>query len=127
MTRYIADGKAVANQTVTVRSHCLARVPSTVKGPAGDAPPVPEVKPDWSPVTDHPALGDAPPSTKYVCYVLWEDGPLTQAQIVGQTGLPPRTTRWALNRLRDADALRIEPHLGDLRKKQYDLDVDPGA
>lgn len=49
---------------------------------------------------------DAPPSVKFVHYVLQEaDRALTSAEIATRTGLPVRTVRRALQDLQDRDAV----------------------
>lgn len=49
---------------------------------------------------------DAPPSAKFVHYVLDEaDRALTSAEIVDRSGLPVRTVRRALQDLQDRDAV----------------------
>lgn len=89
----------------------------------GDGPGVPTTTTVDAPaLVDHPDVRGCPPSAKYVAYVLEHHGPLTQRQLAATTGLPERTTRYALERLDEvSDLLVAEPYLADLRKKQYDI------
>ena len=57
---------------------------------------------------DDPKLGDLPPSAKLVFVVLSEEGTLTQKQLVEETRLSGRTVRYALERLREINALEEE-------------------
>ncbi|WP_241430254.1 MarR family transcriptional regulator [Halococcus salifodinae] len=52
------------------------------------------------------------PSAKLVFVVLQNDHPLTTQEIHEETLLPPRTARYALNKLTDADIInkRVNPH-----------------
>lgn len=63
--------------------------------------------------------GELPPSAKYVRYVLEDEAPLTQKQLIDETGLPARTVRDALSRLDDAGELCDEHNLGDARQRLY--------
>lgn len=52
------------------------------------------------------------PSAKLVFVVLQKNYPLTTQEIREETLLPPRTARYALNKLHDADLVdkRVDPH-----------------
>ena len=69
-------------------------------------------------------IEDLPPSAKLVYKVLEYDGPLTQKQLVDETMLAPRTVRYALERLSDADAVGETVYIQDARQTLYTLDAD---
>jgi len=63
-----------------------------------------------------------PPSTKLVYYTLKQaDGPLSSGEIATRTLLCPRTTRYALNKLRGADLLAKRQVITDPQRQQYVL------
>lgn len=67
-------------------------------------------------------LRELPPSTKLVLKVLQDaDGPLTQSELIEETLLSPRTTRYALNRLSEEGIIDEEIALADARKQNYSL------
>lgn len=73
-------------------------------------------------------LVDLPPSAKLVYYVISEKGPLTQKAIIGESLLPARTVRDALNRLEDLSAITKQIDLSDPRQRLYESDLgDSGA
>lgn len=66
-------------------------------------------------------LCELPPSAKLVAKVLEYNDTLTQSQLEEQTLLPPRTVRYALNRLEDHDLIDSRCSLVDARKRCYSL------
>jgi hypothetical protein len=62
-----------------------------------------------------------PPSAKQVFQVLASDGPLTQKDIISKTDLPPRTVRYALDRLRGEEMLEERFCFSDARQSLYRL------
>ena len=62
-----------------------------------------------------------PPSAKLVYKVLESSGLLTQKDIIKKTYLPPRTVRYALNRLRDENVLVERFYFKDARQSLYGL------
>lgn len=70
------------------------------------------------------AVNDLPPSAKLVAKVLEHNDTLTQSQIAEESLLPPRTVRYALNRLEEADAIDARFSFTDARKRLYALRVD---
>jgi DNA-binding transcriptional ArsR family regulator len=62
-----------------------------------------------------------PPSAKQVFQVLASDGPLTQKDIISKTDLPPRTVRYALDRLRGEEMLQERFCFRDARQSLYNL------
>jgi DNA-binding MarR family transcriptional regulator len=71
----------------------------------------------WSPVRD------LPPSAKLVAKVLEYNGTLTQNELADETMLPPRTVRYALSRLEDADVVDARFSFADARKRLYTLSI----
>ena len=71
----------------------------------------------WDPVRD------LPPSAKLVAKVLDYNDTLTQSQIVEETLLPPRTVRYALSRLEDAEVVEGRFSFSDARKRLYTLKI----
>lgn len=75
------------------------------------------------------ALGDGreeqlrslPPSAKLVAKVLEYQGTLTQSQLAEETLLPPRTVRYALNRLDEESLVESRFSFTDARKRMYSL------
>ena len=62
---------------------------------------------------------DAPPSAKFVHWVLDREGAMTQAQLADETLLPKRTVRSALETLNNEDLVSEDVFLPDARKKVY--------
>jgi len=66
-------------------------------------------------------VADLPPSSKLVYLALREAGTSTQAELVAKTALPPRTVRYALDRLSEAGVVERRPCLRDARQSLYEL------
>ncbi|NMB84752.1 MAG: MarR family transcriptional regulator [Methanothrix sp.] len=62
-----------------------------------------------------------PPSAKLVFNVLASDGPLTQKDLISMTDLPPRTVRYALDKLKGEDMLEERFCFRDARQILYSL------
>ncbi|WP_442919746.1 hypothetical protein [Methanothrix soehngenii] len=62
-----------------------------------------------------------PPSAKLVFKVLESGILLTQKDIVAKTYLPPRTVRYALNRLKEQHVLQERFYFQDARQSLYGL------
>lgn len=62
-----------------------------------------------------------PLSARQVIDVLADGGPLTQKEIINRTSLPPRTVRYALDRLRDEEMLMERFCFRDARQSLYSL------
>lgn len=61
-----------------------------------------------------------PVSARYVRYVIdHHDNRPTQQQIIEETGLSPRTVRFALQRLDEAGEIDSRPSLTDARQSRY--------
>ncbi|ELZ27308.1 transcriptional regulator, arsr family protein [Halogeometricum pallidum JCM 14848] len=71
----------------------------------------------WEPIRE------MPPSAKLVAKVLDYDDTLTQSQLAEETLLPPRTVRYALSRLEDADVVDSRFSFSDARKRLYTLNI----
>jgi DNA-binding MarR family transcriptional regulator len=71
----------------------------------------------WDPVRE------MPPSAKLVAKVLEYNEQLTQSQLAEETLLPPRTVRYALSRLEDADVVEARISFTDARKRLYTLAI----
>jgi DNA-binding MarR family transcriptional regulator len=67
-----------------------------------------------------PELAEFPPSAKLVYRVLEEDAPLTQQAICEQSQLPPRTARYALDRLESEELIESWPNPIDARQSLYE-------
>lgn len=74
--------------------------------------------------THQDALRGLPPSAKLVYKVLEYNDTLTQSQIADETLLPPRTVRYALTRLQDAEVVDARFSFTDARKRLYSIHVD---
>lgn len=72
---------------------------------------------------DRDALKALPPSAKLVVKVLEHHDALTQGQLADETLLPPRTVRYALRRLEDADIVTSRFSFSDARKRLYFLNI----
>ena len=86
---------------------------SEVAKPDGEA-----VDADWN------AVADLPPSAKLVAKVLEYNGTMTQSQLADETLLPPRTVRYALNRLEEVGVVESRFSVADARKRIYSLTVE---
>lgn len=64
-------------------------------------------------------LRPLPPSSKLIARVLAEESGLAQDEVVERTLLPPRTVRYGLTRLEEADIVDTMPSLQDPRKQVY--------
>jgi transcription initiation factor IIE alpha subunit len=62
-----------------------------------------------------------PPSAKLVWKVLETGGLLTQKEIIQKTYLPPRTVRYAINRLRGENVIMERFYFKDARQSLYGL------
>ncbi|SFR47441.1 MarR family transcriptional regulator [Halogeometricum limi] len=71
----------------------------------------------WEPIRE------MPPSAKLVAKVLDYNETLTQSQLAEETLLPPRTVRYALSRLEEADAVDSRFSFSDARKRLYKLSI----
>ncbi|AGN00531.1 hypothetical protein L593_02900 [Salinarchaeum sp. Harcht-Bsk1] len=67
---------------------------------------------------------DLPPSAKLVAKVLEYNETLTQSQLADETLLPPRTVRYALNRLEEEGAVDSRFSFSDARKRLYTLAIE---
>jgi DNA-binding MarR family transcriptional regulator len=70
------------------------------------------------------ALADLPPSAKLVAKVLDHNERLTQSRLAEETMLPPRTVRYALNRLEEVGAVESRFSFTDARMRVYTLTVE---
>lgn len=66
-------------------------------------------------------LADLPPSAKLVYKTLEYEGALTQGELATESLLPPRTVRYALTTLTEADLIQEQLHIQDARKRLYSL------
>jgi DNA-binding MarR family transcriptional regulator len=71
----------------------------------------------WDPIRE------MPPSAKLVAKVLDYNETMTQSQLAEETLLPPRTVRYALTRLEEADAVDSRFSFTDARKRLYTLSL----
>jgi len=69
------------------------------------------------------AVRDLPPSAKLVAKVLDYNDTLTQSELADETLLPPRTVRYALNRLEEAEVVDSRFSFSDARKRLYSLKI----
>jgi hypothetical protein len=92
-------------------------------GNAGALCPVPPASPNNNHVgpPDPDVVEFLPPSARQVFQVLASDGLLTQKDIISKTHLPPRTVRYALNRLRGEEMLQERFCFRDARQILYGL------
>ncbi|MFC7166429.1 MarR family transcriptional regulator [Halospeciosus flavus] len=67
---------------------------------------------------------DLPPSAKLVAKVLEYNDTLTQSELADETLLPPRTVRYALNRLEEEDLVESRFSFSDARKRLYSLNIE---
>lgn len=69
-------------------------------------------------------VADLPPSAKLVAKVLEYNDQLTQSQLAEESLLPPRTVRYALNRLEEIDVVDSRFSFTDARKRVYALSIE---
>jgi len=70
------------------------------------------------------ALLDLSPSAKLVAKALEYEGESTQADLAESTLLPPRTVRYAIDQLEEADLVGSRISLVDARQRIYSLDPE---
>ncbi|MDL5361534.1 helix-turn-helix domain-containing protein [Halalkalicoccus sp. NIPERK01] len=70
------------------------------------------------------AVRELPPSAKLVAKVLEYNETLTQSQLAEETLLPPRTVRYALNRLEEEGCVDSRFSFSDARKRIYTLAIE---
>ena len=70
------------------------------------------------------AVRDLPPSAKLVAKTLEYNDRLTQSQLAEETLLPPRTGRYALNRLEEVGVVDSRFSFSDARKRLYTLTIE---
>jgi len=70
------------------------------------------------------AVRELPPSAKLVAKVLEYNDTLTQSQLADETLLPPRTVRYALNRLEEVGVVDSRFSFADARKRIYTLRIE---
>lgn len=70
------------------------------------------------------AVRDLPPSAKLVAKILEYNDSLTQSELADETLLPPRTVRYALNRLEEVGVVESRFSFADARKRIYTLDIE---
>ena len=71
--------------------------------------------------TASPLPREAPPSAKFLYRLLEDQGPLTERQLIAESGLPERTVRNALTYLSKASLVRRAPSLRDAREAIFAL------
>ena len=72
-----------------------------------------------------PALTDAPVSSLYIHHILEEaDRPLTTPELAERTGMSERTTRRAVERLRDRDVIETQPAVRTPKTPRHRLVAD---
>lgn len=69
--------------------------------------------------TKNHRLQELSPSAKLVYKTLDYEGPQTQSALAESTQLPSRTTRYALNDLKEAELVTEEIYFPDARKRLY--------
>lgn len=60
-----------------------------------------------------------PASAQTVFRLLQQRGPLTHKDLLAESGLPGRTVRWAVTRLKDEGLIRSRYNLRDSRQSLY--------
>jgi len=70
------------------------------------------------------AVVELPPSAKLVAKTLEYNDTLTQSELADETLLPPRTVRYALNRLEEVGVVDSRFSFADARKRIYSLDIE---
>ena len=68
-----------------------------------------------------------PASAQQVLRTLSEKGALTHRDLVAATGMPPRTVRWAVGKLRDAGIVDARCNLMDCRQCFFYLSEQCGG
>lgn len=81
----------------------------------------PTVNPNDAGPPDLDVVEYLPPSAKQVFNLLKSGGPLTQKDLIKRTNLPPRTIRYALERLRGEGMLEERLFIRDARQSLYAL------
>ncbi len=69
----------------------------------------------------HKRIEKLPPSAKLILKILEYNGFLTQKELVEQSYLPPRTVRYALNRLKKEGMLEEKMYFKDGRQCLYSI------
>lgn len=64
-------------------------------------------------------LAGAPPSAKFVLRLLEDEGPLTEKQLIAESGLPERTVRSAVSELMKRKLVQRVPSLRDTREALF--------
>jgi len=75
--------------------------------------------------TAPPKLLDLSPSAKLVAKSLEYEGESTQSALAESTLLPPRTVRYALDQLEEAEVVSSQISFADARKRIYSLELEP--
>jgi len=70
------------------------------------------------------ALSELPPSAKLVYKTLEYEGEMTQGQLADETLLPPRTVRYAKNRLEEESLVDSRFSVTDARQRLYRADAE---
>ena len=70
------------------------------------------------------ALADLSPSAKLVAKTLDYEGVSTQSALAESTLLPPRTVRYALDQLEEAEVVSSRISFADARKRIYSLEIE---
>lgn len=73
---------------------------------------------------DAELLGRLPESSRRVFATLREQGPLTHADLRDQTGMPPRTIRYAVGRLKEEGLVDCRGSLQDSRSRYFFIHLD---
>ena len=63
----------------------------------------------------------SPPSAKFLYRLLEDEGPLTERQLIAESGLPERTVRNALRYMVNANLVRRARSLRDAREAVFSL------
>ena len=70
------------------------------------------------------ALLDLSPSAKLIAKTLEYEGESTQSDLAESTLLPPRTVRYALDKLEEAEMVSSRISFADARKRIYTLELE---
>jgi len=70
------------------------------------------------------ALLDLSPSAKLIAKTLEYEGERTQSDLAESTLLPPRTVRYALDKLEEAEMVSSRISFADARKRIYTLELE---
>lgn len=89
--------------------------------------PVGGLAPGTSRPSPPPSLPDLPASAHVVYGALASRGALTAKDLLAATGMPARTVRYAISRLRDARLVDHRFNLADARQSYYFVAECPGA